>query len=218
MPEVSLGARVAQLRWCSVGQASNELGPLERLAHARGKTQKRRDEFHAGRCAAHQALGHTGLEVLAREEPALDAGRPYATGLDVAISISHSNSVAAALVARGPSPIGLDLESLALSPDPSFASEAFAAGELEQWASWPVAGEQAVAWAWAAKEAVLKVWGVGLRAPLGLVRVELAAAKLIGERRWAIDLIAEGQAAKSRSFEGWAGTEGGLLAIALSGL
>jgi 4'-phosphopantetheinyl transferase len=151
------------------------LRPAEHSALALCRTDKRRAELTAGRLAAHRALEllAPGLEpeVQARAEGLLDAGRPvFPAAPEVALSISHSAGWAVAAVARG-GPLGVDLE-LRVQAGDAFASEAFAPGELEGYAA-PCAGRMdPLTAAWALKEAVLKVWGVGLRAPLQRVAVQ----------------------------------------------
>ncbi len=160
---LTLGSRAIELRSVAVGIRA-VLPPGEAALALRGKSEKRRDEFVAGRVAAREAViqfSGAPFEVLARTEGD-DSGRPIVvpSALGISVSISHASGVAVAVAAVG-SPLGVDVEPVSLSPDPSFADEAFSGRELERWPSLPLA--------WAAKEAVLKVWGVGLRAPLGLV-------------------------------------------------
>jgi 4'-phosphopantetheinyl transferase len=162
------------LGWAEVGREEDSaLSALEREGLARCRTEKRRREFVAGRLAAHRALAllEPGLraEVRAREAGP-DSGRPlFWPERGLALSISHSAGLAVAAVARGGA-LGVDLEERVEAGE-AFLEEAFAPGEHEGYAA-PCAGwmDPATA-AWAMKEAVLKVWGVGLRAPLQKVAV-----------------------------------------------
>lgn len=114
------------------------------------------------------APGGGPFDVLKREGGP-DEGWPWVSPDDrVAVSISHSGEWAVAVAAAGPT-LGVDLESSLLSPEPSFYEEAFAPGELSAWRLPAELASLRTPLAWAAKEAALKVWGVGLRAPLGAV-------------------------------------------------
>jgi 4'-phosphopantetheinyl transferase len=175
---LQLVGRVARLGWCEVARALPDgLSEVERALQARGKTEKRRQEFCAGRIAAREAVraaapASGGFDVVAVDS-GIDEGRPLiAPPRGVSISISHSGSWAVAAAAPGAN-LGIDLESAQLAPDASFASEAFAPGELEAWVLPTSLIPFRLAIAWAAKEAALKVWGVGLRAPLGAVGLVL---------------------------------------------
>ena len=94
----------------------------------------------------------------------------------VGVSLTHSGVLACAAVTRG-AVVGVDLETGPMPSSQAFLQEAFAEGELEGFAHFPEGpGGDVVRLAWTLKEAVLKVWGVGLRAPLGQVRVVPGAA------------------------------------------
>jgi 4'-phosphopantetheinyl transferase len=168
------GGREVVLGWCEVGpQEDASLSTAERRELARCRTDKRRREFVAGRLAAHRALERlapgTRAEVLARAD-GQDAGRPLlspARGL--ALSLSHSTGLAVAALARG-APLGVDLERT-LEVSEAFLEEAFCPGEWEGYVPVCAGRLDASTAAWAMKEAVLKVWGVGLRAPLLQVAV-----------------------------------------------
>jgi 4'-phosphopantetheinyl transferase len=168
------GGRELFLGWAEVGAEDDAaLRGLEREGLARCRTAKRRREFVAGRLAAHRALERlepgARAEVTARAEGP-DAGRPVlvpARGL--ALSISHSTGLAVAALARGGA-LGVDLEERVEAGE-AFLEEAFAPGERAGYASVCGAEVDATTAAWAMKEAVLKVWGVGLRAPLQKVAV-----------------------------------------------
>lgn len=204
---VSLAGWLIEVRWCEVGVGSFELGPLERALAARGKTEKRRAEFLAGRVAAHdaaRAFAAEPFEVVA-QVGGEDDGRPVmAPANGVSVSISHSSGVAVAAASQGTA-LGIDLESASLAPDASFAREAFADGELEGWGGAPLELRGAVlALAWAAKEAALKVWGVGLRAPLGLVAVRPIGEFSKNQSGWAVALRVDGPGPVS-TMAGWVG-------------
>ena len=191
------------------------LGPLERALFERGKTEKRRAEFFAGRVAAHEAVRAIGVaepfEVLA-QVGGEDVGRPVLQPPGgVAVSISHSSGQAVAIAARG-EPLGVDLESASLSPDASFAREAFAEGELARWDIVPPALQPArLALAWAAKEAVLKVWGVGLRAPLGLIGLR-PGEFVASDAGWRFSIAVDGPCPVHEQ-RGWVGLVDGLLLV-----
>jgi 4'-phosphopantetheinyl transferase len=179
------GGREVVLGWSEVGREEDAaLSPLEREGLARCRTDKRRREFVAGRLAAHRALAllepETRAEVTVREDGP-DAGRPlFSPGRGLALSISHSAELAVAAVARGAA-LGVDLEQR-VEAGGAFLEEAFAPGELEGYRSVCAAGhlDPATA-AWALKEAVLKVWGVGLRAPLQKVAVRPVLLQAAGD-------------------------------------
>lgn len=164
-----------------------QVHPAEAALLGSRAVPKRRAEFAAGRLAARVALGAaldgraSGAAVL--REPG--TGRPrgaLAGGAEcgVAVSITHADGRAAAAVC--PEPIGIDLVTIEPLEAP-FAAEAFAAGELEAWASWlglaPAGAlDQAAAAAFAAKEAALKWLGTGLALPLQALRVTPACPPL----------------------------------------
>lgn len=172
------GGREVVLGWAEVRPETAPvedapLSALEREGLARCRTDKRRREFVAGRLAAHRALTllEPGLraEVTARQDGP-DAGRPFfSPERGLALSISHSAGLAVAGVARGGA-LGVDLEQR-VEAGAAFLEEAFAPGEHEGYRSVCVDRMDPVTAAWALKEAVLKVWGVGLRAPLQKVAV-----------------------------------------------
>lgn len=168
------GGREVVLGWGEVGRERDAaLSTLEREGLARCGTDKRRWEFVAGRLAAHRALAllepGRRAEVTARGEGP-DAGRPlFSPGWGLALSISHSAGLAVAAVARGGA-LGVDLEQRVEAGE-AFLEEAFAPGEREGYLSVCAGRMDATTAAWAMKEAVLKVWGVGLRAPLQKVAV-----------------------------------------------
>jgi phosphopantetheinyl transferase len=90
---------------------------------------------------------------------------PYVQPLH--ISITHKGRLAAAIAARHP--VGIDVETIEARSD-SFLALAFSAEELELLPSH--GREEWIARAWAAKEAVGKVAGTGLRANPRAFRLE----------------------------------------------
>jgi 4'-phosphopantetheinyl transferase len=155
------------------------LHPVER-AHADGlSVPKRRVEFIAGRAAAKRALGRllprlppSSISVVATAAGPRQ-GAPVAIGpegepLRLSLSISHGAGYAVCCAAtRGD--IGLDIERVEARHD-AFIDEAFPGGELGEWSralGIAIHDPRITTLAWSAKEALLKLAGVGLRAPLG---------------------------------------------------
>jgi 4'-phosphopantetheinyl transferase len=109
-----------------------------------------------------------------------DAGRPlFSPERGLALSISHSGGLAVAAVARGGA-LGVDLEQR-VEAGGAFLEEAFAPGELEGYLPVCAGHMDPVTAAWALKEAVLKVWGVGLRAPLQKVALRPVLLQAVGD-------------------------------------
>jgi 4'-phosphopantetheinyl transferase len=172
---VELGMRTIHLGWTRIDDADDTLlTAKERQLAGRTTTPKRKREFVAGRMAAHRCVdaacaARVHCDILA-QPGGFDAGRPIVVpSRGLSISISHSGRWAVAASAHG-APLGVDIERVDLNPEPSFIQEAFAAGELESW-NLKDAPAGTVSLPWACKEAVLKVWGVGLRAALGQVSI-----------------------------------------------
>lgn len=159
-------------------EAMARLHPREQALAARLQVPKRRHEFMAGRLAARALLARLwgaeaqGLAVLVDEGACAgaplvcnEAGEPAWPAL--ALSLSHGAGWACACAAlRGQ--VGLDIERIE-PRHPAFIEEAFTRAELELWSA--VTGHAAedpvtVTLGWCAKEALLKLAGVGLRAPL----------------------------------------------------
>lgn len=149
------------------------LEPVELSLLSTRATTKRRDEFVAGRLAAHEALERlreqapelgTAFAVLAETGERQGCPKVVDSGLralPIHVSISHCESLAIAVA--GPVPLGIDL--VRIEPQPKgFASEAFDPREL---ASWSVALDldgdhpEVLAHAFAAKEALVKWIGRG---------------------------------------------------------
>jgi 4'-phosphopantetheinyl transferase len=104
-----------------------------------------------------------------------EAGRPrLVPDVGLAVSITHSGGLALAAVGAEPA-IGIDAEPTSLRWEASFDEEAFMPGERQGFAA-ALPGLPSGVAAWCVKEAALKVWGVGLRAPLQRVRVMPEAA------------------------------------------
>lgn len=151
----------------------------EEERHAQGlRFDKRRVEYVAGRVAVKRAVRRLGerqgapsaIAVLPDEGPR--AGAPVL--FDRAgrrrpepVSISHGAGFAyAAAAASGR--LGLDVERIERRLS-GFVEGAFAAGEVERWTralGRTEMDDRAITVAWCAKETLLKVAGVGLRAPL----------------------------------------------------
>ena len=168
------GGREVVLGWCEVGREdASALSSGEREGLARCRTDKRRAEFVAGRVAAHRALALLAPEQRADVSARTvgpDSGRPFfASAPELALSISHSAGLAVAAISRG-GPLGVDLEQR-VEVSEAFLEEAFAPGELEGYLAACAGRGEPLTAAWAMKEAVLKAWGVGLRAPLRQVAV-----------------------------------------------
>jgi phosphopantetheinyl transferase len=154
------------------------LNPREREAWERlnSALPARRREWLLGRCAAKDAVRellrkHAGMELCAADvEVVSDAnGKPLATGLwkeqlreEVAISIAHSDGVAAAVAQLGTSRIGFDMER-ASRRTRGFENAAFSEKERQWVSSLPESDRQQ--WLlrlWCAKEALSKALGTGL--------------------------------------------------------
>lgn len=177
---VALAPVVGTESWSAACLAS--LHPAERRLISRHATPKRLAEFAAGRVAARRACG--SLSGVATENagsidilPGSERGRPKAyrandgQPLDVWLSITHADGLAAAAASHAP--IGLDLISLVPLPR-SFTDEAFAPDELPSWRKrFGADTPMAACAAFAAKEAVLKLMGTGMALPLPQVRVTL---------------------------------------------
>jgi 4'-phosphopantetheinyl transferase len=170
--------------WRDVAEAAHEpLAPAEAALLSPSALPKRRAEFTAGRAAARAAVAQmTGLaasEIVILREAGEHDGRPYAarsdgTRLPIELSITHADGVA--LAAAADVPLGVDVVAYERLPD-AFVDEAFAPGELDAWRGGGGRDEvTAICTAFAAKEAVLKWLGCGMRVPLRSVVVTPAGA------------------------------------------
>lgn len=183
-----VSGRAITLGWARTEEGTPALlSENERALLGPGAKLPRVRQFVAGRLAARRALASLGLEaeVLRTPAGAEDAGRPFVAGLGappVAISLTHSGTLACAAVAEGTQPLGIDLEAEALEAAPSFLEEAFAPGELDGFRPFEAWGLDPLRAAWTLKEAVLKVWGVGLRVPL--TRLQLQPVDLTPCEGW----------------------------------
>jgi malonyl CoA-acyl carrier protein transacylase len=143
----------------------------EIATHKAFPVDKRRDEWRAGRLAAKKvvvqlqpALAPRDVEVQGDE-----AGRPrvLVKGTESALWLSITHRSGLAIAATSPAPVGVDLETIEDRPR-SFLEEAFSVGELK-WLLSEGKGQDLKVMAacmWAAKEAVLKRAGVGLKTDL----------------------------------------------------
>ncbi|HEX4459679.1 MAG TPA: 4'-phosphopantetheinyl transferase superfamily protein [Polyangia bacterium] len=183
--------------------AARCLHPRERALAAALSVGKRRVDFIAGRVAAHRALMRLGVANSAcvlpeAEGAAAGAPRVIEAGASsaIALSIAHGAGWAIAVAGRGVR-LGVDLE--AVEPrHASFAAEAFAPGELDDW-SRALASRaddaRVVTVAWCVKEALLKLAECGLRAPLPAMvptRIDLQSRRIctreLGECRLALEV------------------------------
>jgi 4'-phosphopantetheinyl transferase len=180
---LALGGRIIHLGWATAKDAPfGDLPPQERALLSARAVPHRKETFAAGRWAARRALAAifpSGSFLVLRELDGPFEGRPtLVPACGVSVSISHSGGLAVA----GASPggfFGLDLETREPA-GAAFVAEAFAPGELQAVtrALGPT-GEAPARAAWALKEAMLKVWGIGLRAPLAQVAVRPSAPRLV---------------------------------------
>ncbi|WP_144712223.1 4'-phosphopantetheinyl transferase superfamily protein [Curtobacterium pusillum] len=100
---------------------------------------------------------------------ATDHGRPWASVADRAVGVSLARTPGVLAVAVSPELVGVDVERV--SRVTAHALDAFTTGELDRAAGDPAA----LAACWAAKEAVLKRDGRGLRVDPSRVDVDLGA-------------------------------------------
>ncbi len=206
-PLVYARVALARVRRHADWFAARYLHPRERALAAALTVDKRRVDFVAGRVAARRALARLGVPASACVLPEPDgaaAGAPRVhdgggfarDSSPVALSIAHGAGWAVAVAGRGVR-VGVDIE--AVEPrHPSFAAEAFAAGELAAWAralGRSSADPRVVTAAWCVKEALLKLAQCGLRAPLPTMvplRIDLQSNRIhtqeLGECRLALDV------------------------------
>jgi phosphopantetheinyl transferase len=138
-------------------------------------TGKRRREWLAGRLAASAALGALSPSArVAVRASGPRSGQPYGQGAERewGLSISHAGAWAMAAACR--SGVGIDLEPI-VPRSPEFIGMAFTAEERERLEAVAralgLSPTGALTLCWSAKEAALKLLGVGLRAPLLAVEV-----------------------------------------------
>jgi acyl transferase domain-containing protein/NAD(P)-dependent dehydrogenase (short-subunit alcohol dehydrogenase family)/phosphopantetheinyl transferase len=147
--------------------ARDWLAPDE-LAELRGRgTERRVADRVAGRIAAKRALSLlTGVPPLGLRIDNDPLGAPVVTGAPAQVSISHRGGHAVAVASSGP--IGVDLELVAPRPA-SFLADWLTDGERARCGDDPLR----VNLCWAAKEAVSKCLGTGLR--IGAREIEVVA-------------------------------------------
>ena len=165
--------RASEYPWLDSGQAwPGFLSPREEAILAGMEFLPRRRKWLRGRAAAKrlvramsgpQPVAETGISVLNRS-----SGEPFVLvegrgEWEFPISVSHRSEVglAAAPEDRG-ARIGADIETVE-PRDPALVRQFFTSGEAELAASSGEAGDEVVARIWSAKEAVLKLLGLGLR-------------------------------------------------------
>ena len=141
-----------------------ELFGEERSVWSRLRSPKRRREFAAGRAAAKRAL--SAAPFFSAQGPVeigrASTGAPRSPSPDIHISISHTGTVAAAVVA--PFPVGIDIESNEPRPD-SLLRYFFSKNEQRFLADTaPSLRTPTVNQLWTRKEAAAKVgrWGGSL--------------------------------------------------------
>lgn len=179
------------LTYCPVTQSEeylHALTPDERTLIGPKATHKRVGDFIAGRVAAKSAVrtflsleDHVVPSIL-RTEEGEEAGKPYVqlenqlaqavvSQPAVHVSITHADQKAYAVVSN--SRIGID--NVTIEPySHAFIDEVFQPEELQAWADWLGVAPQhplAVCSGFAAKEALLKWLGVGLRYSLPMIQV-----------------------------------------------
>ena len=153
----------------ALGQAPpGLLSPAEEVVLAGLTMVPRRRKWLLGRWAAKRLLGELGVKGTSIFNDGV--GVPYIVQEDearspISLSISHRGEWGLAAVARAPGvTIGADLETVE-PRDPAFVRQFFSEAEAEQVAKAGSehAADLLVARIWSAKEAVLKVMGIGLR-------------------------------------------------------
>lgn len=152
--------------------------PLALEALGSQATGKRQREWLAGRLAAQAALGALSPSArVAVRSGGPRSGQPYGQGVEREWGLSISHAGAWAMAAACHSGVGIDLEPIA-PRSPEFPGLAFTEGERERLGAvaraFGLSPTGALTLCWSAKEAALKLLGVGLRAPLQAVEVLLA--------------------------------------------
>ena len=204
MDPLRLGA--VEIEVCSIGEAevllaypeslrewlaADEERTLERLA-----TPKRKRDWLAARLAAKRVAGRR-LAALGRPQPAPEirilnapSREPFvALGASsepsalLPISLAHASDYGACALAEPGARLGMDLERIE-PRDPSWRDVMADASEL---GAETLSSSEALTRLWAAKEAVLKLLGVGLSVDLREVRLRpdgSVALSGAGEERW----------------------------------
>lgn len=165
----------------TAGAASDQtlLTPGEREAAARFRLDSAKDAFVASRAAQRRVLGRylgcaAEAVTIARDcrHCGKDHGRPYVAGAPVDFSVSHSAGwLLVAVVADGL--VGVDLERVsdARAVD-ELANRVLGPAEQEQFLMAPRGDRPGwFIWAWARKEAALKLTGHGIVVPLADLNV-----------------------------------------------
>jgi phosphopantetheinyl transferase len=142
--------------------AADWLSPAEAAAFERLKIEKRRLDWLAGRIAAKRALRATrpGLDARRIEILTAPEGKPFVRlpeGPGPEISIAHSAAGGVCAVSTNVSPVGVDIESIGTHGLATLALFVHPTETMPE-------GAQPARWQtklWTAKEAVLKLLGVG---------------------------------------------------------
>lgn len=189
--DVSTTESVEEIASCSRFSAS-ELDSLNKFRHA-----GRRASWVAGRLAAREAVASwyrgEGRDPGHHEIPASRSGAPRIEGRDdLHLSISHSGSVAVAVV--GNRRLGIDLEALEERPD-SLVRSFFSESERLWIEAVPSERTRRGNTAWTRKEAVAKLLGKG-----GSLRFADLAI-LDGESLWTIESASTPEHAISLALE-----------------
>ncbi len=150
---------------CPISFALN-LPRGEEIPPARMSSEKRRQEFRAGRRLVHFLLSLYLGPKRASEIKIISSprGKPYLSSPELHFSLSHSRGrVALALSSLGP--VGLDIEKIRPVRIEQLAQRVFTPGELRAMEALPMTGrhrEDYFFWRWTCKEARVKLSGEGL--------------------------------------------------------
>ncbi len=185
LPRAAVAAELRE----DLPDAEDELFP-EELPAVRDAVAKRRREFAGGRLCARRALGRLGIAPCAIPRGAHGEPR-WPTG--IVGSITHCADYRACAVARSADvgAVGIDAERNAPLPDGVWERVAFGA-EREQ--PREVAGVQADALLFSAKESVYKAWFPVARRWLGFEQARVTIDLRDGAKEGAlsVDLLTEG--------------------------
>ncbi len=163
-----------------VAAGNGWLSPRERETLKRFRVPKRLSDWRRGRWTVKQALrAFFGLEYPAERFEILPnsegAPEPYIDGhrLPMGLSLAHSGNRALCALTGSDMPIGCDLERI--KPRiPEFIEDYFTDAELSHVRGLPPERrDEAVTLIWSAKESILKLFQVGLRADTRTVGVIL---------------------------------------------